>query len=36
MRNINSTLLDKRRTSVFVAHRLKTISNAGQYYMLSV
>lgn len=29
MRNINTTLLDKKRTSVFVAHRLKTIADAG-------
>lgn len=30
MRNINNTLLDRKRTSIFVAHRLKTISDAGQ------
>lgn len=29
-RNINNTLLDKQRTSVFVAHRLKTIADAGE------
>jgi len=28
MRNINSTLLDKKRTSVFIAHRLRTIATA--------
>ena len=31
MRNINSTLLDKTRTSVFIAHRLRTVVEAGQY-----
>lgn len=30
MRNINSSLLAQKRTSVFVAHRLKTIADAGQ------
>lgn len=29
-RNINNVLLDKHRTSVFVAHRLKTIADAGE------
>lgn len=29
MRNVNATLLDKHRTSVFIAHRLKTIADAG-------
>ncbi|EJU05106.1 P-loop containing nucleoside triphosphate hydrolase protein [Dacryopinax primogenitus] len=28
MKNINSTLLDKKRTSVFIAHRLRTIATA--------
>ncbi len=31
MRNINSTLIDGTRTSVFIAHRLRTISDAGEY-----
>jgi hypothetical protein len=29
MRNINSVLLDKRRTSIFIAHRLRTVVDAG-------
>jgi len=29
MRNINSTLLFKKRTSVFIAHKLKTVADAG-------
>lgn len=29
MRNINSTLVDGTKTSVFIAHRLRTISDAG-------
>ncbi|CCO28906.1 Iron-sulfur clusters transporter ATM1,mitochondrial [Rhizoctonia solani AG-1 IB] len=29
MRNINSTLLDKQRTSIFIAHRLRTVVEAG-------
>ena len=29
IRNVNATLLDKHRTSVFIAHRLKTIADAG-------
>jgi hypothetical protein len=31
MRNINTTLLDKRRTSIFIAHRLRTVVDAGTY-----
>jgi hypothetical protein len=29
MRNINSTLLNKGRTSIFIAHRLRTIVESG-------
>ena len=29
MKNINTALLDKSRTSIFVAHRLKTIVESG-------
>ena len=36
MRNINSTLLDKRRTSIFIAHRLRTVVDAGQSLRLSL
>jgi hypothetical protein len=31
MRNINSTLLDKQRTSIFIAHRLRTVVEAGMW-----
>lgn len=34
MRNINATLLDRTRTSVFIAHRLKTISDADLIIVL--
>ncbi|KZP00358.1 P-loop containing nucleoside triphosphate hydrolase protein [Calocera viscosa TUFC12733] len=34
MRNINSTLLDKKRTSVFIAHRLRTIATADLIIVL--
>jgi ABC transporter ATM len=30
MRNINTTLIDGTKTSVFIAHRLRTISDAGE------
>jgi hypothetical protein len=30
MRNINLTLLDKQRTSIFIAHRLRTVVEAGK------
>ena len=30
MRNINNTLLDKARTSIFIAHRLRTVVEAGE------
>lgn len=30
MRNINNTLIDGTKTSVFIAHRLRTISDAGE------
>ena len=30
MRNINSTLLSKKRTSIFIAHRLRTVVGAGE------
>lgn len=31
MRNINETLLTGARTSIFIAHRLRTIVEAGAY-----
>jgi ABC transporter ATM len=31
MRNINNTLIDGTKTSVFIAHRLRTISDAGKF-----
>jgi ATP-binding cassette subfamily B (MDR/TAP) protein 7 len=34
MRNINATLLSKRRTSIFVAHRLRTVVEAGARALL--
>lgn len=34
MANINSSLLASKRTSVFVAHRLKTISDADVIIVL--
>lgn len=34
MRNINATLLDKTRTSVFIAHRLRTISDSDLIIVL--
>jgi len=30
MRSINNTLLDKARTSIFIAHRLRTVVEAGE------
>lgn len=35
MRNINSILLLKKRTSIFVAHRLKTVADADLIIVLS-
>lgn len=35
-RNINNVLLDKQRTSVFVAHRLKTIADSGKPGLFTV
>lgn len=36
MRNINTTLIDGTKTSVFIAHRLRTISDAGKLpYLLA-
>jgi len=29
MRNINTILLDKARTSIFIAHRLRTVVESG-------
>ena len=29
MKNINATLLDSARTSIFIAHRLRTVVEAG-------
>ncbi|PWN54334.1 putative ATP-binding cassette transporter protein, mitochondrial [Violaceomyces palustris] len=34
MRNINATLLDTKRTSIFVAHRLRTISDSDYIIVL--
>ena len=34
MRNINATLLDSHRTAIFVAHRLRTISNCDVIFVL--
>ncbi|QRV89725.1 ABC transporter transmembrane region [Ceratobasidium sp. AG-Ba] len=34
MRNINSTLLDRRRTSIFIAHRLRTVVEADLIIVL--
>lgn len=31
MRSINATLLDKTRTSIFIAHRLRTVIDAGMF-----
>lgn len=30
MRNINSLLQEKARTSIFIAHRLRTVVEAGE------
>jgi ATP-binding cassette subfamily B (MDR/TAP) protein 7 len=30
MKNINATLLDSARTSIFIAHRLRTVIEAGE------
>jgi len=30
MKNINATLLDRARTSIFIAHRLRTVVEAGE------
>ncbi|GAA6061487.1 hypothetical protein JCM10212_002566 [Sporobolomyces blumeae] len=35
MRNINSTLLSKSRTSIFIAHRLKTIADSDLIILLA-
>lgn len=35
MRNINSILMLKKRTSIFVAHRLKTVADADVIIVLS-
>jgi ATP-binding cassette subfamily B (MDR/TAP) protein 7 len=34
MRNINTILLDKARTSIFIAHRLRTVVEAGTFLTL--
>ena len=31
MKNINATLLDRARTSIFIAHRLRTVVEAGEF-----
>jgi ATP-binding cassette, subfamily B (MDR/TAP), member 7 len=33
LKNIEKILKEKQRTSVFIAHRLKTISNSGLFLM---
>lgn len=35
MKNINTALLDKARTSIFIAHRLRTVVEAGTLYPLT-
>ncbi|KAG6840312.1 hypothetical protein H0H93_004707, partial [Arthromyces matolae] len=35
MKNINTILLDKARTSIFIAHRLRTVIEAGEFYALT-
>ena len=32
MKNINTVLLDKARTSIFIAHRLRTVVEAGTFF----
>lgn len=34
MRNINSMLADKSRTSIFIAHRLRTVVESGTFTLL--
>ena len=34
MRNINAVLLQKSRTSIFIAHRLRTVVEAGILHIL--
>jgi ATP-binding cassette subfamily B (MDR/TAP) protein 7 len=34
MRNINNVLLDRARTSIFIAHRLRTVVEAGELLLL--
>jgi ABC transporter ATM len=36
MRNINTVLLDKARTSIFIAHRLRTIVESGAFASLLI
>jgi ABC transporter ATM len=36
MRNINSTLLQQARTSIFIAHRLRTVVEAGAHFSLAL
>ena len=33
MRNINSLLTDKARTSIFIAHRLRTVVESGMWHL---
>jgi ABC transporter ATM len=35
MRNINNILKDQSRTSIFIAHRLRTVVEAGMLRMVS-
>lgn len=35
MKNINSLLQEKARTSIFIAHRLRTVVEAGVYHLLT-
>ena len=36
MKNINATLLDRARTSIFIAHRLRTVVEAGEFSYTSL
>jgi len=35
MKSINSTLLHSGRTSIFIAHRLRTVVEAGKFILIS-
>lgn len=34
MKSINSTLLHSGRTSIFIAHRLRTVVEAGEFILV--